>query len=157
MMTQFRKQLLISLTALGLVMGSVGAYAHKPGGGQLDGPATHAGFGERMKERMEKRQAELHGKLNLDAAQQKAWDRYIAGMKPSARPPKQDRAEMDKLPAPERMERKLAMMKVREARMAERLTAMKEFYAVLSPEQKKIFDEEFNGRRGRHHQRPHRS
>jgi protein CpxP len=59
-----------------------------------------------------------------------------------------DRAEWEKLSAPERMEKQLALMKEREARMADRLAATKAFYAQLTPEQQKIFNENFmTGRR----------
>lgn len=154
MMTQIRKQLLIGLTALGLGLGSIGAYAHKAGGDHAGkGPESHEKAGERMKERMEKRQAELHEKLKLDASQQQAWDRYIARMKPAARPDRPNRTEMEKLTAPERMERMQAMMRARDARMSEHVSALKEFYAVLTPEQKKIFDSEFGHGTRRHHHR----
>ncbi|MFD2270255.1 Spy/CpxP family protein refolding chaperone [Undibacterium arcticum] len=45
----------------------------------------------------------------------------------------------------------LAMMKEGEARMSQRLAAMKTFYAVLSPEQKKVFNDNFRMMHGRHH------
>ena len=44
-------------------------------------------------------------------------------------------------------------MKTMEARMTEHLAALKEFYAVLTPEQQKIFDEQtppFGGHGRRH-------
>jgi Spy/CpxP family protein refolding chaperone len=57
-----------------------------------------------------------------------------------------DRAEMDKLTTPERLDKMRAMHKERmatmEAAMDKRADATKTFYAVLSPEQKKTFDAE---------------
>lgn len=156
-MTKFRKHLLIGFTALSLGAGSLAAFADGPGHrhGKGGGPMSsedRARFEEHRKERAAKRQAELETALKLTPDQEPAWRAFterMARTTPGTRP---DRAEMAKLTAPERMERGLEMMKEREKRMGERLTALKEFYAVLTPDQQKIFDEQFN-RRGRHHHR----
>jgi protein CpxP len=156
-MTQFRKHLLIGMTVLGLAAGSFGAHAGGPDGAHQMGAGPmssreHGRSPEQMKERFAKRQAELHDKLKLTAAQEPAWNAFVAQMKPGERPARPDRAEMAKLSAPERMERMLAMMKEGEKRMADRLAAVKEFYAVLTPEQQKTFNEQFGpGRHHRHH------
>jgi protein CpxP len=156
MMTQFRKHLLIGLTAFGLAAGSFAADAGKPGGDRQMGAGSsghHEWTPEQMQERFAKRQAELHDKLKLTPAQEPAWKAFVERMKPGARPARPDRAEMEKLTAPERMERMLGMMKEAEKRMADRLAAVKEFYSVLTPEQQKVFNEQFGP--GRHH-RGHR-
>jgi Spy/CpxP family protein refolding chaperone len=44
----------------------------------------------------------------------------------------------------------LAGMKAREERMTAHLAAVKEFYAVLTPEQQKVFDAEFGHPMRRH-------
>jgi periplasmic protein CpxP/Spy len=157
MMKNFRKQLLIGMATLALGAGTVAAYADGPDcGGMGPGHASagdhgdHQKFAERMKERMAKRQAELHDKLKLNASQQAAWNDYVAKMAPGERPARPDRAAFDKLPAPERMEKMLALMQGGEAKMAQRVEATKAFYAVLTPEQKKTFDEEFRHGSGRH-------
>jgi Spy/CpxP family protein refolding chaperone len=153
-MKNFRKQLLIGMATLALGAGTVAAYADGADcAGMGRGHASagdHQKFAERMKERMAKRQAELHDKLKLNASQQAAWNDYVAKMNPGERPARPDRAEFDKLSAPERMEKMLARMKDGEARMAERVDATKAFYAVLTPEQQKTFDEEFRHGPGRH-------
>lgn len=154
MMKNFRKQLLIGMATLALGAGTVAAYADGADcSGMGPGHASagdHQKFAERMKERMAKRQAELHDKLKLSAAQQAAWNDYVAKMNPGERPGRPDQAEFDRLSAPERMEKMLARMKSGEARMTERAEATKAFYAVLTPEQKKTFDEEFRHGSGRH-------
>lgn len=151
-MTELRKRLLIGMVALGLGAGSVAVYADKPDGGRT-GAMSFGGHGmssEQKRERMEKRQAELHDKLKLNAAQEKAWSDYVGKMKPGEMPVRPDRAELEKLSVPERMEKKHALMQQSEKRMAERVAATKEFYAVLTPEQQKIFNEQFpKGRRHR--------
>lgn len=156
-MNKFRKHLLIGATVLGLSSAAFISHA-QPGPGERGGPDRSsmrghhwhdgAGASERMKEKMAQRQSELREKLNLSAGQQAAWQNFTATMTPNAQWKRPDRAEWDKLSAPERMERQLALMKEREARMAARVDATKTFYAALTPEQQKIFNENFmSGRR----------
>ncbi len=95
--------------------------------------------------RFEDRQILLHAKLKLTPEQEAAWNTFVEKVKPAAgegfeRP---DPEELAKLTAPERMEAMLARMKSREERMTTHLAAVKEFYAVLTPEQQKVFDAEF--------------
>ena len=97
-----------------------------------------------------KHQADLKAKLKITAQQEAAWTTYTAAMQPPAhmgQPPMPgQRAEMDKLTTPERIDK---MQALQTERMAERSAMMKKhgdatkaFYAVLSPEQKKTFDAE---------------
>ena len=62
---------------------------------------------------------------------------------------KPDRAELSSLHVPQRMEKMLAQMREREARMGERVSTVQTFYAVLTPEQQKVFDDQF-ARHDRH-------
>ncbi|RZI42783.1 hypothetical protein EGT07_12395 [Herbaspirillum sp. HC18] len=157
-MTTFRKRFLIGLMAAGLSAASFAAPADKADCGPMG--AGHPGFGEhrmspeRMKAYFEKREAAIHDKLKLNANQETAWKTYIARIKPVERPQRPDRAEIEKLPAPERMEKMLGFMQEAEKRMADRVAATKEFYAVLTPEQQKIFNDEIRFGKGRHHRRP---
>ncbi|MBS1170930.1 MAG: hypothetical protein H6R01_1848 [Burkholderiaceae bacterium] len=107
-------------------------------------PAKRA---ETMKAWMAKRHAALHDKLKLNAEQETAWKAFVAGATPPAVPMRMQRDEMMKLSAPERAEKMLAFMKERQAHMETRLAALKKFYAVLTPEQQKVFDAEI----GAHH------
>lgn len=156
-MTTFRKRLLIGLMAAGIGAASFAAYAERPGCGPMGaGPAAFGERGrspEKMAAWFEKRQAELHDKLKLNASQEGAWKNYIARVKPTEPPKRPDRAEIEKLPAPERMEKMLGFMQENEKRMADRIAATKEFYAVLTPEQQKIFNDEFMPGKGRRHHR----
>lgn len=107
----------------------------------------------RMQARMDKRNAELKATLKLTPAQEGAWTTYTAAMKPPAdllakRP---DRAELDKLTTPERIDKMKALhtqhMTDMNAAMDKHGEATKAFYATLTPEQQKIFD----ARAMRHH------
>jgi Spy/CpxP family protein refolding chaperone len=110
-----------------------------------------------MRERMEpakmeaymlKRAAELKAKLKLTASQEGAWTTFAAAMKPPARPTANlpERAELDKLSTPERIDKMHALRVQRtteiNAAMDKRDEAVKTFYAALTPEQQKVFDAE---------------
>lgn len=100
----------------------------------------------KMQAWLDKRNTELKAKLQLSPAQEGAWTTYTAAMKPPAdfivkRP---DRAELDKLPTPERIDKMKALHTQRmtdmNTAMDKRGEATKTFYAALTPEQQKVFD-----------------
>jgi Spy/CpxP family protein refolding chaperone len=97
----------------------------------------------KMQAMMQKHIAELHDKLKLTPQQEPAWKTFIDAVKPGEMkmPSEQDRKAMDQLSAPDRMEKHLQMMKERMAKMESRLAALKTFYATLTPEQQKTFDD----------------
>ncbi len=114
----------------------------------------HSSLRDRMfgnhQERMAKRQAELKAKLKITPAQESAWTTFTAAMQPPAggmmgmRHDPKIKAEMEKLTTPERIDKMQAMraerMKTMGAEMEKRGAATKAFYAVLSSEQKAVFD-----------------
>ncbi len=126
----------------------------------------HSSMRERMfgnhQERMVKRQAELKTKLKITPAQEGAWATFAAAMHPPANvaggmmsthhDPKV-KADMDKLTTPERIDKMRALraerMTTMNAEMDKRGAATKAFYAVLSSEQKAVFDA-VSMRGGRH-------
>jgi Spy/CpxP family protein refolding chaperone len=147
------KSVKMILAGAAIIAMSTGAFAR---GGEDCGYGEHGGMPgmnpERMEKMHEKHLDTLHDKLKLTAQQEPAWKKFAAvnpmGDK-SARP---DPAEMDKLNAPQRLEKGIEHMKAMETKMTEHLAALKEFYAVLTPEQQKIFDEQtppFGDRGGR--------
>ncbi len=99
----------------------------------------------------EKREAKLHDALQLTAAQEPAWTTYIAAMKPAGAMHGQHGA-MAALPAPARMEQAIERSKQRTVAMEARLGTLKTFYAVLTPAQQTVFDQqtEHHGRRHAH-------
>jgi periplasmic protein CpxP/Spy len=113
----------------------------------------------RMQAMMAKHQTELKAKLKLTPAQEGAWTAFTAAMPPPAhmgRPSPEQRAELDKLSTPERIDKMRALRTQRMADMSaamdKRGEATKTFYATLSPEQQKTFDAEHKKMRdGRGH------
>ena len=151
------KKLIQSLVVAGLLVAAGGtAFA------QTSGMMGHDGMHHMDPAKMElmhaKHLAYLKAKLKITASQEGAWTSFTEAMKPPAdmmgqRP---DRAEMDKLTTPERIDKMRALhkehMAAMEAAMDKRGDATKALYAALSPEQQKLFDAEFAkmGQRGEH-------
>jgi Spy/CpxP family protein refolding chaperone len=165
-----KTNLKISLVA-GLMLVAGLAYSQAPMAGvqcDMTGPhgymqgqgMSHRGMGRmdtaRMQARMDARHAALKATLKLTAAQEPAWTAFVdahkppAGMKglPAAMP------DMAKLTTPERLDK---MKELRTQHMGEMTAAMdkrgeatKAFYAVLTPEQQKVFDAQAMQGRGSH-------
>lgn len=116
----------------------------------------------RMQAWMNQRMLELKTKLKITPAQEAAWTTFTAAMQPMQGAGyagmRASHEELSKLPTPERLDRMRALqaqhMAEMNTRMNQRADATKAFYAVLSVEQKKVFDDEFtramSGPRGRH-------
>ena len=118
----------------------------------------------KMQAQMAKRQAEMKAKLKITPAQESAWTAFTAAIQPPARmmggerPMATQRAELDKLTTPERLDKMRTMRTQRmtemNAEMDKRGEATKTFYAALNPEQQKTFDAEhrkMGGHHGMHH------
>lgn len=116
----------------------------------------------KMQAMMAKRQADMKAKLKITPAQEGAWTTFTTAMQPPAgmmgkRPGAEQRADMDKLTTPERIDKMQALRTQRMAEMSaemdKRGAATKAFYAALSPEQQKTFDAEHKnaGKHGGRH------
>ena len=166
-MNTLRKNIVIALAAVGIAGAAVSVQAQTPA--PAEGRHGHAlSVEQRQAKKAElrakrqaaraERQAKLRDALKLTPAQLPAWDAFVASMAPQKdrtgfqRP---DRAAWAALSAPERMQKRIDMQKARTARMEVRLSAMNSFYSVLTPEQRKVFDEQQMQRRGGRHHRGH--
>ena len=159
-LSTMRKNLLIAVSALALGAATFGAQAQDtsapaPGAKAVAPHEGHRSDGRKPMrgnpaERMAKYQARLHDKLKLTAAQEPAWVTFTAANAPKkpAGDWKAKRVAFAKLSAPERMEQWIAMSKERIAGQEARLGSLKTFYAVLTPEQQKVFDDSVPG--GKH-------
>ncbi|WP_050475945.1 Spy/CpxP family protein refolding chaperone [Herbaspirillum rhizosphaerae] len=148
-MLNLKKRLMIGVAAAGIGLTAMSSFAQMP---PADGNAPagrHAPTADQIakfEQHRAKRQAALHDKLKITAAQEGAWKTFTektTPMHPATPPVRPSKDEWNKLTTPERLDRHLDMMKKMEARMTDRIAATKEFYAVLSPEQQKTFDQEF--------------
>lgn len=108
--------------------------------------------------RSERRLAALKLKLQISGAQEGAWNTWASTMKPGAPLARMDRAELERMTTPERIDRMRAHRATRIAEMDRRADATKVFYGALNADQKKVFDGESlrmlggnRGGRGGHH------
>lgn len=146
----------VKMILAGMAIAALSASVYARGGEDCDygyghGYGMHGGgmgmHPERMEKMREQHLAALHDKLKLTAQQETAWKKFAASQPIPDKSARLDPAEMEKLNAPQRLEKGLEHMRAMEARMTEHLAALKEFYAVLTPEQQKIFDEQTPPRR----------
>ncbi len=108
------------------------------------GPGMHQSADEHRahrQDRMARRAADLKAKLKLGAEQENNWNAYLAAMKPPAHAFMPKREDMAKLSTPERLNKMNELRKQRDAAFEQRDAATRSFYASLSAEQKKVFDE----------------
>src|ERR1700693_1038339 len=145
-MNTVRESIVIAVATLGLgtaVLAASDAGAESTGGGCHWG--AFGSHGAKSAERMAKRQAALHDKLSLSPTQEAAWKTFTDRLRATA-PVRSDAAPVATMTAPERADRMAAFLQTAQQQAATRAQAVKEFYAVLSPEQQKIFDSQFQGR-----------
>ena len=168
-MNTIRKNIVIALTAFGLAAGAAGVQAQTQAPAPSEGRHGHAlsveqrqakmaEFKAKRAEKRAERQAKLRDALKLTPAQQPAWDAFVASMTPAQkadRAARPDRAQLASLSAPQRLQMRIERQKQRTARMEARLSALNSFYSVLTPEQRKVFDEQAKQRRGGRHHRGH--
>ena len=163
-----KKSMVAATTSLVALTFAAVAFAQTPPPGPgPGGPGRDAQFMERMKARMEARQAErakaLHDVLRIRADQEGAFQAFNTAMHPARdhKGPRGPRADGQGAPpaletTPQRLDKMAMRLHEREQRMETRITAIKTFYAVLSPEQQRTFDslpmlrggEGFGGRGG---------
>lgn len=150
-MKLLKNSFFIGLTALSISAGAL-AQTPPPPPAAASMQNGHGKMGDHMKDHMAEHLAQLHDKLKLSTTQEPAWKTFTDAITPAMPPappaPPPDKSA-DKLSTPEQMEKMLDRMKEHEAQMQKHLAAVKTFYAVLTPEQQKTFDEAH--RRMQHH------
>jgi Spy/CpxP family protein refolding chaperone len=150
-MNNVRKTLLTGLAALSLGGAMLGAQAQsqapdahpKAHLSKEERQAKHAEFAAKRDQMHAQRVARLHDELKITPAQEGAWNGFVASMKRPQHADGQhgDRAAWAGLSAPQRAEKMIELQKARIAVMEQRLAALNTFYSVLSPDQKKVFDD----------------
>jgi hypothetical protein len=174
-MRNTRNVLIGILAAAGLAAASAGVYADPPGGfgpgaggcafgagmagggygPGMTGGGPRGGFGPGAAagagpvERADARLAYLKNELKITAEQESAWDAYATQVKAQAATMAAFHAQGPSTAqsAAERIEQHAARMKLR-AEQAQKLSAaVKDLYAVLTPEQQTIANQHFGGPR----------
>ncbi|MGS5089782.1 Spy/CpxP family protein refolding chaperone [Hydrogenophaga sp. A37] len=114
--------------------------ATEAGKDQGDRAAKMAQRMEKMQKRHAEHQAQLKTTLKITAAQEPAWNAYVAGTAPTPRMGKTQREDWAKLTTPQRLDKMQVHKAERDAQMSKRIDTVKTFYATLTPEQQKVFD-----------------
>ncbi|MDB5949226.1 MAG: hypothetical protein JWR65_1081 [Massilia sp.] len=153
-MNTIRKNIVIALAVLGMGSTAFAVQAQStPPEGRHANTMTQEQRAAKMSEHWAKRQARLHDALQLTGGQEAAWASYQAAIRPSGDMAKQfgDRAAWKSMSAPQRLDKMIAMSEQHLAKMKSTVGALNTFYSVLTPAQKKVFDEQSMG--GGHHGR----
>lgn len=114
-----------------------------PGCAAPDGRLAHY---ENHGKDVELHHQQLHDALKLSAEQEAGWKKLMDAERPrpataGGESRKDSREDWSRLTTPERAEKMLALAKAREERLSDYVTALKGFYATLSAEQKKTFED----------------
>jgi periplasmic protein CpxP/Spy len=153
------KPMILAAALAGVALGAL-AHGGSSSEGRHDGsgmtsmnPERHARMQERMQDHMAKRAAELKAELKLSPEQESSWSRYLAAMKPPASAQGPRHEDLAGLSTPERLDKMRELRRQRDTEFDRRDAATRSFYAGLSSEQKKVFDDNTSRRHaeGRRH------
>lgn len=138
------KSIRTTLIATALMAGLTGLALAQNTTAPTDTPRV--GRMEKMREHKAERHTQhltdLKSKLNLQAAQETAWNTFTQSMQHPASMARPERATFEQMTTPERLDQMQAMKAQRDAHMQQRAEATKAFYATLSADQKQVFDQE---------------
>ncbi|MFO0490195.1 MAG: Spy/CpxP family protein refolding chaperone [Curvibacter sp.] len=95
----------------------------------------------RMHEHLARRTAELKAELKLGPEQEASWNSYLAAITQGSRAQPPRPQDFASLSTPERLDRMRELRRQRDAEFDRRDAATRSFYAALSKEQKKAFDD----------------
>lgn len=136
--THYRKLIPSLLLATGLGAIFAGPAFADAGCGGMGGHTRHH---EQHAKHMEQHHKMLHDALKLSADQEPAWKTLIDSEQHRPATGAVPADDWSKLNAPQRAEKMLEMTKARQEQMNQHVTALKAFYATLSPEQQKTFED----------------
>jgi Spy/CpxP family protein refolding chaperone len=152
------KEILMKLTTRKLLVAGLAgvsllaAGAVVAGGPACDGHGSprHASFNPQ--ERADRHLSELKSDLKLQPAQEAAWNAFVAAAQEQSKSMGRARDEMHgkTLTAPERMELASKFANEREQGIAKVSQAVEALYEVLTPEQRKVLDQQHGGLRHGH-------
>jgi hypothetical protein len=138
------KSIRTTLIATALMAGLTGLALAQNTNAPTDNPrvARMEKMREHKAERHTQHLVNLKSKLNLQAAQEPAWNSFTQSMQHGTRMQRPERANFEKMTTPERLDQMQAMKAERDSRMQQRAEATKALYASMSAEQKQVFDQE---------------
>lgn len=123
-----------------LLAAGIGSFVVAPAMAELD-YVRLGGYTERHAKILAQHHHQLHDALKLTADQEPSWKQLLVSEQPGAALSGGQPEDWAKLTAPERAEKMLELSKARQLQMADYVAALKTFYAVLSPEQQKTYED----------------
>lgn len=132
----------IAAAATVITLGAAGASLAQPPAGfeGRRGPPPGA-EGQRGPADPARRAEALHQRLSITPAQESAFQAYLAATAAPARGDRPDRAAMEGMTTPQRLDAQLAEGAKRQADLKTRVDAAKRFYGALSADQRALFDQ----------------
>lgn len=147
MKTPFRMLLGAAALSAAVCVSSAGfAQAPPPGGMMGQSDAQHDRWADHMREEADAKARALHDILNVRPDQEAAFQAMVASMPgPGGRPDmgpdmRHEHEEMASMTTPQRLDRMLAKMAEHQAEFQRHADAVRAFYAVLGPDQRRAFD-----------------
>lgn len=146
----FQRLALAAVLGLGLVV-SAAAQDRAPGPNGPPGPRG-ADRQKLFEDRQHRREQRLHDLLQIKPDQETAFRTFVSSLEQARpqRPQRRDRAagqgqrgpgaEREALTTPQRLDRQAQRLADAQQRLQKESAAVKTFYAVLSPDQRKAFD-----------------
>jgi len=108
----------------------------------MHNPATMLKMRDMMNQRHTQHLEALKAILKLQPEQEGSWNAFVVSMKPTGpRLNKETMQNLDTLTTPERLDKMMAFKAQRDVELQKRSEATKAFYAVLSLDQQKAFDQ----------------
>lgn len=138
-----KKRFILSCAAIGITSFALLANAQEQEWGKCQDQANRATCRHVYMVKMKaEREAKWHDELKITAAQEPAWKAFLETFPEPGTMQKPSRDEMAKMPAPERLEKHIAMMEKRQADLKTQLAALKTLYAKLTPEQQDLLNKQ---------------
>lgn len=152
-MNQYRKFAQSLLVATGLGVFLAGPVIAEQACEGMDG---HHGHFEKHAKMLEQHHQQLHDALKLTPEQESGWKKLMDAeqARPATSGAEMAKEDWSKLTTPERAEKMLALSKARQEHMSEYVAALKGFYATLTVEQKKTFEDMHAAQRNEMHGKP---
>lgn len=143
-MHQLKRQILLATTAIAWWGCAAVAQAQTPPAPPMGCPAVqgsmpgHATY--KMRHAMQRQQTQLKAALKLSPEQEPAWTQFTQSMQPALHTPRAH-DDWSQLTTPQRIEKMKALKTEHDTVMDQHLSALATFYAALTPDQQKTFDQ----------------
>lgn len=150
------KRFILSCAAIGITSFALLANAQEQDWGKCKDQAKRETCRHVQMVKMKaERETKWHDELKITPAQETAWKAFLETFPEPGAMQKPSRDEMEKMSAPERLEKHIAMMEKRHAALKTQLAALKNLYGKLTPEQQTLLNKRMAQFEHKRHHRHH--